>query len=847
MTVNCRLQAIALWTFIGFSLAAAKVHGAVSAPPKAVPLAAPVQTRSSSAALHAPAAIPLADVATQATTVSVYLGSISALSSFDTKVQEAVREFPQLAALIDRDKPGAFSMAREQPSLAKLQEIEQKWQARQQQLTQWLTVMTARANQLQSALDKIESLQKTWLLTRDAAQSAQVPSQVIQQIDEVLATLKSAKSPLDYRRSSLLVIQDSVARQLTNCDAVISEFEKIQQQAVENILVRDTLPLWSKELRMQAAAQLKLRFAIYGEGLQSDFSGFVTEPPRGFFLQCGLFVILLNLLAFMKRRVRTMSGTEELPHSFGVLEFPLHAALAVSLYFGTTPLLPYPQSIRMVMQVLAILPMIRLARPLASRRLVESFYALALLFTLDTIRQGLAGAPLLEHLMLLTESGIGMAALRNMTAESSVPSDAAGYGLTTRQYLRKGYARLAMPVLAVSFGATVFGYLRLARLLVSTVFGGGMLALALFTFVMVMTGIAAFLLRSWPMNALRMVSRHTGFLERRTNTILVWVAIGSWLLRILDYVGLLIPVEDFGKSVLAARYVRGAFSISLGDVVAFILTIWLSTLIASFICFILNEDVFPRTRTSQGVSYAVTNLLRYLLIVIGFMAALGTLGVTMDRVIILVSALGVGIGFGLQTVVNNFISGLILLFERPVHVGDTVEFGAIYGEVRQIGIRASKVHTWQGADIIVPNSQLVSDSVTNWTLSDQLRRIDLPVGVNYGADPQTVIDLLKGVAQKNPRILAWPECACLMKEFGDSTINFELRAWTDDFSNWSQIRSELAVAVYDAVRAAGMSFPFPQREVRLLRDVRHEPVATALSDVPPAMQSESVGKSGPET
>jgi len=103
------------------------------------------------------------------------------------------------------------------------------------------------------------------------------------------------------------------------------------------------------------------------------------------------------------------------------------------------------------------------------------------------------------------------------------------------------------------------------------------------------------------------------------------------------------------------------------------------------------------------------------------------------------------------------------------------------------------------------------------------------------------------VAQKNPRILAWPECVCLMKEFGDSTINFELRAWTDDFSNWSQIRSELAVAVYDAVRAAGMSFPFPQREVRLLRDVRHEPVATALSDVPPAMQSESVGKSGPET
>jgi small-conductance mechanosensitive channel len=168
--------------------------------------------------------------------------------------------------------------------------------------------------------------------------------------------------------------------------------------------------------------------------------------------------------------------------------------------------------------------------------------------------------------------------------------------------------------------------------------------------------------------------------------------------------------------------------------------------------------------------------------------------------------------------VNNFVSGLILLFERPIHVGDTVELGELLGVVRRIGIRASVVHTVQGADIIVPNSQLVTEKVTNWTFTDQLRRIDLPVSVNYGAAPQKVIELLEAVASAHPQVLREPPPLALFMGYGDSGINFELRAWPDHFQRWAQVRSDLAVAVYDAVYAAGMTFPFPQREVRLLHD-----------------------------
>jgi len=138
--------------------------------------------------------------------------------------------------------------------------------------------------------------------------------------------------------------------------------------------------------------------------------------------------------------------------------------------------------------------------------------------------------------------------------------------------------------------------------------------------------------------------------------------------------------------------------------------------------------------------------------------------------------------------------------------------------VRRIGFRASTVRTFQGSEIIVPNAQFITANVTNWTFSDRLRRIELPVGVNYASPPKQVIELLEGVGRSNPQVLNYPAPQCLFVGYGDSSINFELRAWTDQFADFAKIRSDLNSAIYDAVQAAGMSFPFPQREVRLLGD-----------------------------
>ncbi|MBW2237329.1 MAG: mechanosensitive ion channel, partial [Deltaproteobacteria bacterium] len=178
-------------------------------------------------------------------------------------------------------------------------------------------------------------------------------------------------------------------------------------------------------------------------------------------------------------------------------------------------------------------------------------------------------------------------------------------------------------------------------------------------------------------------------------------------------------------------------------------------------------------------------------------------------------ALGVGIGFGLQTVVNNFVSGVILLFERPVRVGDRVQIADLLGVVTHIGLRASRIRTFDGSDVIVPNGDLIASQLINWTLSDAKRRIILPVGVAYGTDPEKVLAILEGVARENPEVLDDPPPETLFRNFGDSSLDFELRAWTESERGWNPVRSDLAVSISRAFAEAGIQIPFPQRDLHL--------------------------------
>ena len=769
-------------------------------------------------ASQASAAIPVAEVAAKATEVSNLLRTLYAQLAPSREIEKIQKELPDLSARTGIDLRRTMKILRTDPTLETLQTEEQLWRKRQIEMGEGVSLLTERATRLQGALAQLGDLHKKWSQGLDSARTEQAPETIIEQINVVLANIEAAQLSLQWQLSVVLDLQGRVAGEGTRCMTVLNEIARARQTAVGGIAHRERLPIWSSDLWVRARASGFARLREMAAEPWADIEQYLFNPAGGMPIHLGFFVFVVVLFNTMRRQVRRWSESEGSSVMTIVSDRPYAAALVASLLFASSPYSTAPPIVRDLFEALALAPMIRLIKPTVDQWVVFQLYALGILFGLDTVRHALAGSTLLDQTIVMLEALGGMAvlgwSLAYGTLRRSLPQTAVA--------ARLGALRLGAGLLLVLLGAGLLagglGYMRVGRLLVSGILIGGALALTLSASVRILCAVSAFGLRVWPLRLLDMVRHHRDLMERRIYRVLVWLAIIGWVVRVLDYIGLFQPALSLGKAILATKLERGSISVSVEDVLAFVIAVWAAYLVSAFIRFVLQEDVYPRRKIPVGMAYAASRLLHYIILALGFMFGLGVLGVDLTKVTVLVGAFGVGLGFGLQGVVNNFVSGLILLFERPIHVGDTVEFGNLQAEVQRIGIRASVVRTLRGAEIIVPNSQLVSEQVTNWTLSDQLRRIDLPVGVSYSSAPKKVIEVLEAVASAHPRVLKNPCPRALFLGYGDSSINFELRAWTDQYIDWVKIRSELAVAVFDAVRAAGMSFPFPQREVRLLQD-----------------------------
>jgi small-conductance mechanosensitive channel len=268
-------------------------------------------------------------------------------------------------------------------------------------------------------------------------------------------------------------------------------------------------------------------------------------------------------------------------------------------------------------------------------------------------------------------------------------------------------------------------------------------------------------------------------------------------------------------AVLGHELKFGKISLTLGGVLLFLFSVWLAFWAARTVRLILQDEVLPRMSLPRGVGNSISSLTYYAMVLLGLLVALAAAGFEMSQFAIVIGALGVGIGFGLQNVVNNFVSGLILMFERPIQPGDVVEVGGTSGKVREIGMRATTLSTFEGADVVVPNGVLLNEKLINWTLSDMDRRIDVNVGVAYGSDPSQVLQLLMEVTRSTDGIASEPQPTVLFVGFGANSLDFSIRSWTNDFDNWVKIRSALTVRVHDALKNAGIEIPFPQHDLHL--------------------------------
>ncbi|MCB0723761.1 MAG: mechanosensitive ion channel [Ignavibacteriae bacterium] len=228
------------------------------------------------------------------------------------------------------------------------------------------------------------------------------------------------------------------------------------------------------------------------------------------------------------------------------------------------------------------------------------------------------------------------------------------------------------------------------------------------------------------------------------------------------------------------------------------------------------ELLQKRSHITPGVGDAIATIVRYLFVIIGLVIILQTMGIDLSSLVVLAGALGVGLGFGLQNIVNNLISGIIILFERPIKLGDRVVVGEVEGNVTAINIRATTVVTNSNVAIIIPNSEFISAKVTNLSYTDDKIRFDIPVGVGYSSDINLVRKALLEVAAEEPGILPDPPPKALFLEFGDFTYNFVLRVWTSEYLKTPKVfRSLVNFKMWQKFKDYNIEVPFPQRDLHL--------------------------------
>lgn len=368
-------------------------------------------------------------------------------------------------------------------------------------------------------------------------------------------------------------------------------------------------------------------------------------------------------------------------------------------------------------------------------------------------------------------------------------------------------ALIAIAVSAVTAWHVIFGFVGPARSLRAGT--GSILGFSLVfgTTALALYGAALAILGTPVLNWLRSARNADPALLRAVRLVLALLTLIGVGLVTVENLSLVPALRSAIDSLMGSALEVGAVSIS-AKAVAAALAIALGTLVLTMVIgFVLDREVFPRLQLRPGTGYAIATFTRWVILIAGAVLALAALGVDMAKVTLVAGALGVGIGFGLQSVVNNFVSGLILIVERPVSVGDLVEIGPLLGEIKRIGIRSSSVRTTHGAEVIVPNSDLASKEVINWTRSDRRRRYDIDVGVPCGSEPEQVMGLLVEAAREVPEILTDPAPLAMFKGFSDKSLDFRLLVWVESIELELQAQNALRVTVLRKLDMAGIVTP----------------------------------------
>jgi potassium-dependent mechanosensitive channel len=653
-----------------------------------------------------------------------------------------------------------------------------------------------------------------WQNTRSIIEEKESESSILERVDQLLKALDSLTIILQKKSDALLISLNSTTEESVLLDDHIDKIDQSYINKKNEIFVQNQPSVFRIDFKDSSNRNFKEPVQFFYQTEFKEVQYFLSHKIPNVIFQLLLLIILILAFVALKKRI---NQTEINKDSFyrkillKIMSRSISAALIIGIFTSSLIFSERPELLKDLLVLFVTIPLILITRTFINRRFFNYLYLFGILVLLNLTYFIFPPDNIFYLLILFTISVIEIILLWRLTRYFYINP-------VSKHFLNN----LILLLLVVQMGFALFGLLGLiygsttfAELAINVPIVSAFSGLLVLSTVIIINGFVSIGIDSSYAGRLNIFRFHGNSIKKRIIFLVNAGFIIFWLLSIMSLINIRRPFLHAITEVLTDEIVVGSASFSPGDIIMFFFVIWMAIVVSRMIRILLEQDILNKLNLAKGVPHTIAVMVRYSLVAIGVLLAVSAVGMPLDSLTVLAGAFGVGIGFGLQNIFNNIVSGFILLFERPIQIGDTIEVGQLIGKVESIGIRSSNVRTFEGADVIVPNGQLISNEVVNWTLSDQRRRIEVFAGVAYGSDPHKVEELFNKVLKNHPDILDDPAPSVFFHGLGDSSLDFRLLFWTSNYPEWIRIRSDIVFGVHDILDEEGISIPFPQMDLHL--------------------------------
>ena len=752
-------------------------------------------------------AIAPADIPARADADEKFIQAVQRRAQIADKVQRFEQSLARQAAALDRLADLTESNDLALLSVQRLESLERHWQLSDRALAQTRLELARATNAASEDAAELAARRAAW---QDTGTQPYLSPALAQRSDELVVQIDRAQSMLASPLAKLLELGRKNSALAAQAQKGLSEVARQVAEQDRRLVMMDTPPLWQalQDDGMQEPVAAGLR---RGVEIETAFArDYDAAHARLLPALAGFAVLLLPLVFWIKRRARTLVAAGQVSENvLQSLTRPWAAWLLLVAAGAVVYGLQGPNLRQQMVMLLAWVPVLGLLRRRMLTVVGSWAYLSAGFYLLNVVVSLLVGSPQLSRLLLLGLNLLMLAALAWHILPMRRRGEPDENKFQTRSW--RIVTSLACIVLIVAAVSNLLGNVSLSSMLVSATLDSSYAALAMYASSKVVLALFQVLLAG--PTAARLSARYATSLGPAVLNLGRSALVVAWLLFTLQSFRVYRPVSSFVKAVLTHEFKLGELVLSLGSLVAFAAATWAAFWLAKTIRQVLAEDVLPSLALPRGVGNSISSLSYYLILFVGLLAALAAAGFQVGQLTLVFGALGVGIGIGLQDVVRNFVSGLILMFERPIQRGDTVEVSGMEGTVREIGLRATIVTTFDGADVVVPNGMLLADKLVNWTLNGTRRRVTMNINTGFDTAPQRTIEVLLAAAHAVNGVAPSPAPAVIMTGLAPGELLFNVRVWTTDIADWVAVRTELAMKIRDSLAEAGIEVPKPQREL----------------------------------